>query len=85
MAGGMRARGCMAGGIYDKGHAWQGTCMAGGMHGMESCVVGCAFLYVYKSKTLVKYPGVLIRGHQHQHQPIILANFFRKLVRGEVN
>ena len=35
----------MAGGVHDRGcawwgHAWQGACMAGGMHGSDTCVVG---------------------------------------------
>ena len=39
MTGGMHDRGhawqgvCMAGGMYSRGHAWWGMCMAGGMHG----------------------------------------------------
>ena len=74
---------CKVGWYAWQGHAWQGECMAGGgVHGRRDghCSGRYAsswnvFLYVYKSKTLVKYPGVLIRGHQHQHEPIILANF----------
>ena len=84
VAGGMHGRGaCKVGWHAWQGHAWQGECMAGGgVHGRRDghCSGRYAsswnvFLYVYKSKTLVKYSGVLIRGYQHQHKPIILANF----------
>ena len=30
----------MAGGMHGRGHAWQGACMAGGVHGRGACVVG---------------------------------------------
>ena len=79
---------CMVGGMLSRGHTWQGTCMIDrGVHGRRDGHCNGryasylnAFLYVYKSKTFVKYPGVLIRGHQHQHKPIILANFPENLL-----
>ena len=34
--GGMHGKG----GMHDRGHAWQGVCMAGPMHSKRACVVG---------------------------------------------
>ena len=33
------SRACM-GGVHDRGHVWQGACMAGGMCGRGACVAG---------------------------------------------
>ena len=37
MAGVCVAGACMAGGMYGRGHVWQGVCMAGG-HAWQGCV-----------------------------------------------
>ena len=31
---------CVVGGMYGRGHAWQGACVAGAMHGRGVCMVG---------------------------------------------
>ena len=39
MAGGM-----CGGGVYGRGHAWPGACVAWGMHGRRACMAGvCAW------------------------------------------
>ena len=46
--GGLHGRGgghamqgvCMVGGMHGGGHAWQGACVAGGMHGRGACMAG---------------------------------------------
>ena len=42
----------MAGGLHDRGHAWQGVCMTGGMHGRGVCMTGGMRAVI--NQTLVK-------------------------------